>query len=413
QIFDDCTLFIMKHFNLSKVLTLGLLTIITSGSCTSKPQNTLSEQATHQKIVYEDLLQPSINLTELFNAYEVVVLDDADGQAQLGDITNLMELDDRLIVLDNEIAQAIFVFDRAGNFLFKTERGEGPTQTLSIEDFTIDEDNMQLIILDNGAMSIKFFDLADGNFLQSIKINDYQYGITHTNGKIWLKNSFDVAENKYNKAKIIALDPHDNEDDVSITHLPLLTEEGEAYSRYVAGDIAFLKAGSTIFYAEDWGNKIYSFSENGSLLNQIEIDFGKDGFHNYSDQIDSESDLSNIFENHSTKYIMGMGNAGNSEKIIYTVSNGGALNYFFANADLTDIAVYEDINNDLFATPVMPFIGSSDKAVYMVYRPEFLEYFDSQGMLNEEFKKALGTDFNGSTSNQVLVRLSNQYYWSK
>lgn len=398
----------MKHFNLSKVLTLGLLTIITSGSCTSKPQNTLSEQATHQKIVYEDLLQPSINLTELFNAYEVVVLDDADGQAQLGDITNLMELDDRLIVLDNEIAQAIFVFDRAGNFLFKTERGEGPTQTLSIEDFTIDEDNMQLIILDNGAMSIKFFDLADGNFLQSIKINDYQYGITHTNGKIWLKNSFDVAENKYNKAKIIALDPHDNEDDVSITHLPLLTEEGEAYSRYVASDIAFLKAGSTIFYAEDWGNKIYSFSgKDGSLLNQVEINFGEAGFHNYTNRIKSGTDLQKILSNNSLRYINNSGNVRSGDQIIYSISNGPEVNYLFVETDFSQLAAYKTVDNDLFDVPLMPFIGSSPDAAYIAYRPEIISYFHDNGLLNEAFMDALGPQFDGSNVNPVLVRLFN------
>lgn len=388
-------------------VALILLIGFVSSSC-KKPENARSEQAIVQRIVYEEILQPAVHLSELFNAYGVVVLDDADGQALLGDITNVMEIDDRLVVFDNEIAQAIFVFDSEGNFIFKTDQGEGPTQTLSIEDFTIDENNMQLIVLDNGAMSIKFFDLADGKFVKSIKINDYHYGITHAKGKIWLENSLNVARNKYDNAKVIALDPHDNEESTSITPLPLLTGEGETYTRFVAGDLAFLKAGSTIFYAKEWGNKIYSFSEDGSLLNQIEIDFGKDGFHNYSDQINSEGDLSNVFENHSTKYIMGMGNAGNSEKIVYTVSNGDAVNYFFANADLTDIAAYEDINNDLFATPVMPFIGSSDKAVYMVYLPEFLEYFDSQGMLNEEFKKALGTDFDGSTSNPVMVRLYNK-----
>src|SRR5690606_9291777 len=196
-------------------VALILLIGFVSSSC-KKPENARSEQAIVQRIVYEEILQPAVHLSELFNAYGVVVLDDADGRALLGDIINVMEIDDRLVIFDNEIAQAIFVFDKEGNFIFKTEQGEGPTQTLSIEDFTIDEDHMQLIVLDNGAMSIKFFDLANGNFLKSIKINDYHYGITHSNGKIWLKNSFDVAQNKYDNAKIIALDPQDNEESTSI-----------------------------------------------------------------------------------------------------------------------------------------------------------------------------------------------------
>src|SRR5690606_524269 len=225
-------------------VALILLIGFVSSSC-KKPENARSEQAIVQRIVYEEILQPAVHLSELFNAYGVVVLDDSDGQALLGDITNVMEIDDRLVVFDNEIAQAISVFGKEGNFIFKTEQEDGPTQTLPIEYFTIDEDHMQLIVLDNGAMSIKFFDLANGNFLKSIKINDYHYGSAHTNGKIWLENSLDVAQNKYDNAKIIALDPHDSEEDAAITPLSLLTGEGEAYTRFVAGDVTFLKAGST------------------------------------------------------------------------------------------------------------------------------------------------------------------------
>jgi hypothetical protein len=402
--------FIMKHVNLLRSATVGLFLVVLIGSeSCNKPERSASDQRSHYKIVYEDILQPSVHLSELFNTYEMVVLDDAEGKAMFGDITKVLEANGRTVVFDKETANSIFVYDRQGNFIFKTDKGEGPTQTLLIEDFCVDEGNNQLVVLDNGAMSIKFYDLENGTFVKSTKLKDYHDGIACVDGKVWLKNSVDVAQSKYDKAKIISLKDYDNEESLSINNLPLLAEDGEQYARYVSGDIAFLKTGSQTFYAEGYGHNIYSLSnEDGSVVNAIEIDFGKDGFHNYSDQIESEGDLSRIFEKHSTKYIMGMGNAGNSKKIIYTISNGGTVNYFFASTDLSDIAAYEDINNDLFVTPVMPFIGSSDKAVYMVYRPEFLEYFDSQGMLNEEFKKALGTDFDGSTSNPVLVRLSDQ-----
>lgn len=339
----------------------------------------------------------------------MVLLDDADGQALLGDITHVMELDDRLVVFDDGIAQAIFIFDRAGNFIFKTEQGEGPTQTLSIEDFTIDENNLQLIVLDNGAMSIKFFDLADGNFLKSIKINDYHHGITHTNGKIWLKNSFDVAQNKYDKAKIIALDTHANEESTSITPLPLLTGEDEAYTRFVAGDITFLKTGSTIFYAQEWGNKIYSFSgEDGSLLDQIEIDFGEAGFHNFSSRIKSEADLRNTLSNNPLLFINNSANARCGDQLIYSISNGPDLNFLFVNADFSNLTAYKAIDNDLFDILLMPFIGSSQNAAYMAYRPEIIAYFHGNDLLNETFIGALGQEFDGSNANPILVRLLNQ-----
>lgn len=108
---------------------------------------------------------------------------------------------------------------------------------------------------------------------------------------------------------------------------------------------------------------------------------------------------------------MGLGNAVNTDKIIYSISNEEGLNYLFADTDLSNITAYEDINNDLFGIPVMPFTGSSDRAVYMVYRPEIVEYFHNNGLLGESFQAALGVDFDASTSNPVLIRLLSNDKW--
>jgi hypothetical protein len=401
--------FIMKHFKPLRTFPIAplLVLLILSGSC-DQPERSASNQATHQKIVYEDILQPSVHLSELFNTYEVVVLDDAEGKAMFGDITKVLEANGKTVVFDKENANSVFVYDQQGSFIFKTEQGEGPTQTLSIEDFTIDEDSMQLIVLDNGAMSIKFFDLEDGSFVKSIKINDYHYGIMYTNGKIWLKNSFDVAKSKYDKAKIIVLDPHANEENTAITPLPLLKGEDEAYTRFVAGDITFLKAGSTIFYAQEWGNKIYSFSEDGNLLDQIEIDFGEAGFHNFSSRIKSEADLRNTLSNNSLLFINNSANARSGDQLIYSISNGADLNFLFVNADFSQLTAYKAIDNDLFDILLMPFIGSSNNAAYMAYRPEIMSYFHGNGLLNETFIDVLGQEFDGSNANPILVRLLNQ-----
>lgn len=285
-----------KQFKLPQAAAIGLFlgALIGFGSC-KKPQNSASVQGLSQKIVYEEILQPSVNLSELFNAYEVIILDDAEGMAMFGDVTKVMEANNKMVIFDNEIASSIFVYDKQGNFIFKTNEGEGPTETLLIEVFCIDETNNQLVVLDNGAMSIKFYDLANGEFVKSIKLNDHHFGISSVNGTVWLKNSLGVAQSKYDNAKLIALKHNGNEDDFSITNLPLMTEDGEEYTRYVAGDIAFLKSGSQTFYAEGYGHKIYSLSiDDGTLLNTVEIDFGKDGFHNVSAQIKSERDLPNI-----------------------------------------------------------------------------------------------------------------------
>jgi hypothetical protein len=230
----------MKHVNLLRGGACGLFLVVLVGfgSC-NKPERSTSDQRSHQKIVYEDILQPSVDLSKLFDADEVVVLDDAEGETMFGDIAKIIEANDKTVAFDKETANSVFVYDLEGNFIFKTDQGEGPTQTLLIEDFCIDEASNHLLVLDNGAMSIKFYDLENGNFVKSTKLKDYHDGIASVNGTIWLKNSVDVAQRKYDKAKIISLEDYDNEEGGSITNLPLLAEDGEEYLRYVSGHCFF------------------------------------------------------------------------------------------------------------------------------------------------------------------------------
>src|SRR5690606_39921619 len=96
------------------------------------------------------------------------------------------------------------------------------------------------------------------------------------------------------------------------------------------------------------------------------------------------------------------------DQLIYSISNGPNLNFLFVNADFSDMTAYKAIDNDLFDILLMPFIGSSQNAAYMAYRPEIIAYFHGNDLLNETFICALGQDFDGSNANPILVRLLNQ-----
>ena len=122
----------------------------------------------------------------------------------------------------------------------------------------------------------------------------------------------------------------------------------------------------------------------------------------------SEADLRNTLSNNSLLFINNSANARSGDQLIYSISNGADLNFLFVNADFSQLTAYKAIDNDLFDILLMPFIGSSNNAAYMAYRPEIMSYFHGNGLLNETFIDVLGQEFDGSNANPILVRLLNQ-----
>lgn len=85
-------------------------------------------------------------------------------ESLLGYVTKLTITDDRIYVLDQFVSKALFVFDKAGRFIYKIDRkGNGPGEYAIITDFCLDEKEKNIRLLANGRKVINFD--YDGKFI--------------------------------------------------------------------------------------------------------------------------------------------------------------------------------------------------------------------------------------------------------
>ena len=111
---------------------------------------------------YSLVNQSDINLYahEIFDKIKIIQLE-TNEDCNLGAYWTLKPFKDYFIF--NNLDQSILVFDSNGQFIFKTEHGNGPSEVVTLTDFSIDALKMNILALDESNNQIKLFNL-DGSF---------------------------------------------------------------------------------------------------------------------------------------------------------------------------------------------------------------------------------------------------------
>ena len=94
----------------------------------------------------------------------------------IGHIDQLRIFRDRIYILDREQTKSLYVFDSKGNFLFRPgSPGRGPGEYYEPTQFYIDSLANRLAILDAQMKRVHWYNLADGLFLKSVKLDNSFY----------------------------------------------------------------------------------------------------------------------------------------------------------------------------------------------------------------------------------------------
>jgi len=124
----------------------------------------------------------------------------------IGNVTKLIETDDRFYILDSRSAKRIFAFDKSGKYLFTIgNNGKGPREYLIPSDFCVDMINNYILIID-AEKKILMFDL-NGNFIKeryNLKQVRSLTSISAHNGQIYGYTGRRISDEK--KYQIVQLD---------------------------------------------------------------------------------------------------------------------------------------------------------------------------------------------------------------
>lgn len=361
-----------------------------------------------REVNYTEILKETINLSQLFDSYEFILLknNSPKNKSLFGSVTKMAAYKNRLIIFDEEISNGIFVFDTTGNFIFSTNKGGGPKEVREIEDFCIDDDDNSLLVLDNGNKAIKSFSLANGEFLQSVPLENPYQGIEYVGKrKVILKNGAYMAQLTHKAAWLVYLDLKRPR---KVEPVPIYVEESERYLEYGSGYTTLMKTDSVLYYSQPYGKKIYVLSRaNGDVLRKVTLNFGDADFQNYADDIKNLDDFSKYSERSAS--IFGMFDCVSDRHIIYTIRNVDQFNYLLIDRNLGEINAYRRINNDLYSLPFWAFAGYSDNGDIYTYIPveDLVALLDKKEKLDPALKAAI-RDFEVTESNPVIVRLYNK-----
>ena len=89
----------------------------------------------------------------------------------IGVIDKIIPLKDRILIVDKDITQTIYIFDKSGKFIRKiNKKGRGPGEYLSLNDVAVDVSNKRLIVHDDMAQKISIF-TYEGEFIEKIRLD--------------------------------------------------------------------------------------------------------------------------------------------------------------------------------------------------------------------------------------------------
>jgi hypothetical protein len=118
-------------------------------------------------------------------------------QCLIGRISKIHKHKDKIYIMDNYFVNAIFVFDLQGNFTHKIGRvGNGPGEYISLNDFTIDMQNEQLLLLVNGGRHIIYMDF-EGHYKKIKQLDTPLFNYLFPLGNEYVLGNHVTAQNKY------------------------------------------------------------------------------------------------------------------------------------------------------------------------------------------------------------------------
>jgi hypothetical protein len=127
----------------------------------------------------------SIPTSDFFDKIDIIPLEFTDS-CILAEIRKIVIYNDNIFVIEYRSPKTVYRFDIQGNFLNQIGAwGQGPKEIVELMDFSINEEEQTIYLLDNAKRSITNYTF-DGQFINSIKINQYANRFEYKNGLFYM-----------------------------------------------------------------------------------------------------------------------------------------------------------------------------------------------------------------------------------
>ncbi|GEM_PF-4815666 len=141
--------------------------------------------------------EKKLNLSAFVEDIDIIPLELTEASLLSTDIDKIKIHKKNILVLERRQQRCIYRFDLKGNFLNKIgEKGQGPHEFIELSDFSIDEENDIVFLLDNARKSILCYQM-NGEFIKSIRIDMSCMRMEYQDGLFYIFEDQPYRENSY------------------------------------------------------------------------------------------------------------------------------------------------------------------------------------------------------------------------
>ncbi|MDR0725213.1 MAG: 6-bladed beta-propeller [Prevotellaceae bacterium] len=304
-------------------------------------------------------------------------------------INKIYFVDNHIYILDRDGGKGVFIFDRNGKFIRKIGRiGGGPGEYVSIDDFTIDKNNLTVYLLANRE-NVLLYNI-DGKYIRSFKTDFYASKIEYNSSS--------------NKIYFIGDDAGDN---LIIADLNGKKIKGffpnEDFGQHVRILInPFNNLDTTVLYRRFLDDNIYALKDD-FLHIHYKIDFGEEAL--------SESKLKELLKLDTKQFKQSLQKF--KSHIKYYVENDKNILFYFFHNKIPHLCVYEKGNNK---SKTCSIINLQDDILYFETFPLIENITDKNEYVffveAENFISNIANIKNDSMKNlaNVMIKESNLQY---
>ena len=324
-----------------------------------------------------------LSISDFVDKVSIIPLEFTD-ECILSEIRKIVIHNNNLFLIESGRPESIYRFDIQGNFINKIgSRGNGPQELVELFDFSLNENDQIVYLLDNAKQTIFCFDF-EGYFIEKININQYASRLEYKDGFFYLfSDNPSVGDDLYN-LKIRKINGE----------IEKMYFASKKYSRSFSRS-TFIKTQNNLFFKQPMNDSIYSL-DGTSLNNAFFFDFGSYQFTSseieklYQGKIKTLQLLSN------KERLSGINNFFNVGKWIYFNSNYKFRSFSFlydtnrqelkVAAEVWDDLEYMFYNNQFYGQTQDAFIGIYD-INYLISDIERFSKYEKEKIISNEKKE--------------------------
>lgn len=273
-----------------------------------------------EKLVFHEESR-SVDFFQLSDNLEIIPLNIPD-TVTLGRIHSIRYYDGYLLLHDKDYAQALYIFNRDGNFINMLRRiGSGPGEYATFESYIVNED--VLTVYDRRLLQGVKYQLPNLNYLETLEIDGYFRGDLlswHTlDYAIALSDDY-IEDDSYRG--IVFLD--DTYQSIhNIEKPPGVIEASER------GNLSNI--GDNIFFSEPLSEVIYMM-DTMEFVPLYQIDFGRNGLPQKSQLLEEAEDFYDILR--SQDYAFAVHNFNMKDSVV-------SFNFYWRTIDEIRLGIYD------------------------------------------------------------------------